>query len=474
MRHLALVTLLAATMLGGCFAGEPSFSTGQSTRPNAGAAAREATRRAIAGLQGKPLQGVVFTVFYPRDPSSSVAGALPDRAAEEAAARAVANVVGVIPNVGLRARGMTQAGTALRGGVSVLAIGGSGVECRAISTPIFRNRHRTGKRLASELTRLDGVQLAICLSEMSLNFETGDDIDPDAFLKGLFQNLPASTVVWGGNAMNDPSLSPSRGLAGRQFFRGAPVNGRVVAMGVSGAMTMVSSVSHEFRSAGPPVHVTGVQGEWVTTLNKKPALSVYLRAIGEQSPGVLSSDWGHGVAVCLRGRGKRQHVQMMEDWIDADQCDRQGRPQDLPAGAIRFSQPIPLRTVVQPIVGGDSATAILRSANQAIVSGTDQIRRQGKTPALVLLANCCTRGMRLRELTTSGADPIRQGILPTQRRGQPLPVFGFYTFGGIGPIGGTYKHTDHQFQQHTLITTVVGVKKQSSLFTTIMASIRFW
>ena len=472
MRHIAGVILLAGGMLGGCFASEPSFSTGQSSRPDAGAAAREATRRAIAGLEGKPLQGVVFTVYYPRDRSRSVADSLPDLAAEESAARAVASVVGMIPNVGLRARGMTRAGTALQGGVSVLAIGGAGVKCRAVSTPIFRNRRRTGKRLAEELSRLKGVKLAICLSEMSLNFETGDEIDPNAFLQGLLGTLPKATVVWGGNAMNDPSLSANRALQGRQFFRGAPVTRRVVAMGVSGAMTMVSSVAHEFKNAGRPVRVTGVHGPWVTTLNNRPALSVYLQAIGEESPGVLSSDWGHGVAVCLRGPGKRQYVQMMEDWIDADQCDRQGRPQKIPTGAIRFSQSIPLQTIVQPLVGGNDATRILRSAHQAIVSGTDQIRRQGKTPALVLLANCCTRGMRLRELTTDAADPIRQGILPIPRLGEPLPVFGFYTLGGLGPIGGTYKHADHQFQQHSLITTVVGVPKKSSLFSTFMGMVR--
>jgi hypothetical protein len=83
-------------------------------------------------------------------------------------------------------------------------------------------------------------------------------------------------------------------------------------------------------------------------------------------------------------------------------------------------------------------------------------RKAGDKPALALLSNCCARGMRLRTFTKGGQDEVRQAILPAL--GGNVPVFGFYAWGELGRIQGRYQGMTHQYQQHTFVSAVVGVK----------------
>ena len=62
----------------------------------------------------------------------------------------------------------------------------------------------------------------------------------------------------------------------------------------------------------------------------------------------------------------------------------------------------------------------------------------------------------LRTFTKGGQDEVQQAILPAL--GGNVPVFGFYAWGELGRIQGRYQGMTHQYQQHTFVSAVVGVK----------------
>ena len=64
--------------------------------------------------------------------------------------------------------------------------------------------------------------------------------------------------------------------------------------------------------------------------------------------------------------------------------------------------------------------------------------------------------MRLRTFTEQGNDEIKEAVLPAL--GESVPIFGFYAWGELGRIQGQYEGMDHQYQQHTFVSNLVGIK----------------
>ena len=80
----------------------------------------------------------------------------------------------------------------------------------------------------------------------------------------------------------------------------------------------------------------------------------------------------------------------------------------------------------------------------------------GIDPALCILSDCCARGMRLRMFGKGKEDEVTQSVLPALKL--PVPVFGFYAWGEIGPIKGEYQGLSHQYQQHTFVSALIGLE----------------
>lgn len=78
-------------------------------------------------------------------------------------------------------------------------------------------------------------------------------------------------------------------------------------------------------------------------------------------------------------------------------------------------------------------------------------------PALCLLSDCCARGMRLRTFRKGNDDEVKEAIAPALGAG--VPIFGFYAWGELGRIQGDYQGMKHQYQQHTFVSALVGLKK---------------
>ncbi|MCK5114411.1 MAG: hypothetical protein KAR11_06585, partial [Phycisphaerae bacterium] len=151
-----------------------------------------------------------------------------------------------IPNIGCRARGMTQAGT-LKQGVAVLAIGGHQANCRSSRIAIYKDRYASGRRTAREMQSVPGLKLVVVLAEMQLCFGSETESRADDFLRGMMGNLPRGTIMLGGNSMNVPGASGKAALAGREFHNGLALEGQIVSMGIGGPIRVYANQTSEFK-----------------------------------------------------------------------------------------------------------------------------------------------------------------------------------------------------------------------------------
>lgn len=461
MNKYMIVVLLVCIcgMIAGCGT-QPTFATSWSVNADPALAGREAARKAIAKLADAPLQGLVFTVYYQKKgfASSDPTKYLPDIKAEQAAARAVAEVVGEmgkgIPNIGCRGRGLANGGTLLKRGVVVLAIGGDQVRCAATAAAILDSREKTGRQVARGLRKLGGsLKLIFVMSEMRLSFEDKRNVKHEDMIRGIIANSPRGVVIMGGNGMNDPAATKAKSLAGVEFVNGKPMEGQVAAMGIAGPIQIYTNHTNEFKPRGKVVLVTKARGKWIITLNDKPAAAVYrkIRKMGKNEK--FTCDWQHPLGVIV-GPGKC-YLQMILNWVDKNGRDKDGKKSKLPPGSLRLPTPVAGGTKLKIMTGGNDAKAIIASARENIAESLARVKADKLQPVLALVSSCCTRDMRLRAFAAGKKDEVRDGILPAM--GKKFPVFGFYTYGSIGPLQGKFRKMNHAFQQHTFLSAIVAV-----------------
>ena len=450
--------------LAGCGSG-PTFATAWSPDPDPAQAGRQAAEKAIAKLGPVPLKGLMFTVYYQQKDftSGDPTKYLPDTQAELAAARAIAEVASKsspktsTPSLGCRARGLSRGGTLIKRGVLVLAIGGDQIRCTTTVAPILADRQAIAKRIARGLSRLGGqLKLIFLMSEMKLNFDNSQGAGPEGFIRTLLGNSPRGVVVLGGNSMNDPASTGQDRLAGAVFVNGEVKKNCVGAMGLAGPVRVYSAQADEFKPAGKSVLVTEARGKWVVSLNEKPAAAVYreIRRMGQAER--FTCDWQHPVGVVC-GPGER-HLEMILNWVGKNGLDKDAKPSKLPPGSLRFGAEIAAGNRLKILTGGDNALAILKSAKQATADALAKAREDKAKPALLLAVSCCTRDMRLRAFGKGRSDEVRDGILPTLDKAK-TPIFGFYSYGGLGPLGGKFQKLSHAFQNHTFLAAILAAEE---------------
>ena len=358
-----------------------------------------------------------------------------------------------IPNIGLRARGMTQAGT-LKQGIAVLAIGGHQVNCRSSNIPILRDRYASGRRAGRAMQEAPSLKIVFVLSEMQLCFGNDTKSGPEDFIRGMMENLPRKTILLGGNSMNVPGESGKKALTGMQFNNGVPLPGQIVTMGIGEPVRVYTNHTSEFKPVDQMVTVTGAVGNWVTRIDGIPAAEIYRKLTGMTEKESFSRDCRHGVGVVLRS-GK-MYVRMIRNWVNADGKDSFGNVSQLPPGSLRFDSPIVVGTQLKILYDEGTVSGILDSAKLCVRQSLNYVRKTGYQPALVLVSDCCTRDMR--RCFFGGKEIDEAKAVVSVMEPDKFPLFGFYAFGQIGPIGGIYRRMNHQFQQHTFISALIATE----------------
>jgi len=358
-----------------------------------------------------------------------------------------------VPNIGCRARPLCNGGTLLKNAIAVMAVGGAKASATTVATPIQDDRLATGKAIADAMKDVTDLKLVLALAEMRLSFETKEGVSVEDFIKGVLDNTPKGTTLFGGNSMPD-DMASAGGLSGRQFFNGKALKGHVVAVGIGGPVTSFGNHANEFKPSAKTAKVTKSKGKWVIQLDGKPAEGVYRNLSGMTPEDKLTSDWLHPIGVNL-GDGKN-YTRMILNWVK-DGKDKDGKAVDVPDGSLMFVAPVVDGTELYCLACQMKPEPIVTSAKSTVAESAKAARDAGVTAGVCLLSDCCARGMRLRTFGGFGTnDEVKEAVIPAL--GKDVPIFGFYAWGELGRIQGDYAGMDHQYQQHTFVSNLVGIK----------------
>jgi len=181
------------------------FSVAWSVDPAPAVAGKEAVEKADKAL-GTPAKGVVFYTYYQDaafvpDEASQATACKADVSAERAVAKAVADFCGAIPNIGCRARSLSNGGTILKNSVAVLAIGGEKADIAVVKAAISDDRLSTGKQIAQAVKGVKDIKLIVALAEMRLSFEAKEGVSVEDFIRGILDNSVEGVSLLGGNTM---------------------------------------------------------------------------------------------------------------------------------------------------------------------------------------------------------------------------------------------------------------------------------
>lgn len=450
MTRFLLILTIGTLLLWGC--GAPQFAAATSTGRRPAVDARRAVELAIDQLGEAKPRALLYAAWFPAEPASqpasapATAPAMPaiDTHAEAQAILAISEIARRfdIPAVGLRGQSLTGRDVITVGGVSALAIGAP-AEVRAAAVPIEPDRRQTAHKLSAALADVPNLKLLMVLGEMSLCFQPADDFDANVFTAALEHTLPRHTMIAGGNSMNDPTATGLAGLAGAVYLDDNVLPGHVVGLAIGGEFRLFTASAHAYDPVGPTVTVTKTRGPWVLELDSKPAAEVYrdIAAMAPDEP--FSVDWNHPVGLVISAESTVPVA--IVNWTGPKGFDRTGRDLPIPAGALRFGQPIPEKTALRILRGGLSDSTICASASQVVSDTLAQARDAGAEPLAMLVTSCCTRGMRLADLADE-AEAISCAVKAHPVK-PPVPLFGFYAFGQLGPLGGTWQKLHHRFQQ---------------------------
>lgn len=434
------------------------FATAWSTHADPAEAGRQAAGAAIDAL-GCPARGIVFFTYYETadfDNQGDQSRVSPDPVAEQEVAEAVAKCAAGVPNIGGRARALTSGGTLLKNAVSVLAIGGRQASCKtAVADLPTDNRRGPGEKIAAAIKDVKDLKMVISLSNTDLSFGAGEGVSVEDYIRAILAGTNKGVTLFGGNTMPSGDALSANRLKRSQYCDGKGYERHVVAMGIGGPIEVFSNHANEFRPSAETVAVTETRGNWIVKLDGEPAEAVYRRLRGMKDDEKLTSDWQHPIGVVIGG--EKVYLRMILGWVPEQGKDDKGNDVNVPVGSLRFVSPVVKGTKIKCLSGGDDAKAIVASARAAMSDSAAEARAAGVGPALALVSNCCARGMRLRTFRKGGDDEVVEAIIPAV--GENVPIFGFYAWGELGQIKGAYQGLKHQYQQHTFVSALVGIRQ---------------
>jgi hypothetical protein len=418
-------------------AGDPAsaaFAVGWCTDEDPAKAGETAAANALKAL-GCPAKGLIFYEYFPKTLKGKDGKdkEVPDTEKEKKVLPGVKAAAIGVPVIGCRARGLVNGGTKLVNTVAALAIGGRKITCKAVKVELADDRLAIGRAIANGLKDVPDLKLVFALSEMRLSFETKEGVSVEDLIRGVLE-AGKGVVLFGGNCMpNEAGVD----LAGVQFIHDQMLAGHVVAMGIGGPIAVYANHTNEFTPSTETVTVTKAKDKWVYELDGKPAPEVYRQIRGMKPDEALTSDWQHPIGVIVSPEKVYLRMVLEED------KEKKG---------LRFVAAVPEGTKVKVLKGGADAQAILASAGEGVRESL--AKAGGAKPLVVLLSDCCARGMRLGQFGKPTDCEVKDAILPALGAKSVL-VFGFYAWGELGPIAGPFGGLTCMYQQHTFVSVVL-------------------
>ena len=273
---------------------------------------------------------------------------------------------------------------------------------------IGKSEEKAGRQLANSVYKKGARKTAKTLVMLPDGL-AGDGLK---IIKGAQQVLGEDFEIVGGSLGDEDKFKQTF-----QYFNGKAYNDVVVGVLIcSNKITTASGVRSGWESVGPRFRCTSSKVNVVYKFGDKTALEVYTEFLGQER------------AKKLPAIGLEYPIGMVDEKAKIEGYDyfqiRCPLAVNKDDGSITFAASIP---------EGKEVTLTYSSRNSIIRGSTLAAKQVQKTlgkskPKLVLMFSCVARKMVLGRRTNEEINSVRKVI------GRNVPVFGFYTYGEIGPI----------------------------------------
>jgi small ligand-binding sensory domain FIST len=315
--------------------------------------------------------------------------------------RTVAERCGTRDVVGCSAAGVLAGQREIEQGpaVAVLALAGD-FRARRFFVPVGRDGTDDAARaIAAVAGEEPGPE------RLLLFFADTYNVQPEPLFRRLAELLPGVPVV-GGGASEDGSVGEVAVFAGDTSSSHA-----VAGVMLAGAFRSTVGVAQSVRRVGPIGRVTSTEGQWVLTLDGRPAFEAFTSVV----PAPLLADPRRALAVVLAGLPVAEGGFLARHLVGLDPDRR----------AVAIAAPI---AVGQELFFGVRDPAGARDELQRVLG--EQANAWVEPPAVTLYVNCVGRGERFYGVPGLDTAYIQQQL-------GSVPVAGFFSGAEFAPGAGT-------------------------------------
>ncbi len=240
-------------------------------------------------------------------------------------------------------------------------------------------------------------------------------------LRQLQKLLPAGVPIVGGRSADHFQFDQTY-----QFFQGDVVQNGLPILVFSGELNVSHGVASGWQPLSRRAVITKCSSPVVYEIDHQPATKFYQDYLGD-----LPISGEYPLAI-FEEEGDCFYLRASNEW-------------DLESGSILFTGEVPEQAKVQ--ITYATSDHIVGAAKDSIKQALE--RYPGEKPAAVFLFSCAARRWLLGHRTREEYE-LGQQLIDTT-----VPVFGFYTFGEIGPLEmGAHV----RYHQETLVTVLIGTE----------------
>jgi hypothetical protein len=274
--------------------------------------------------------------------------------------------------------------------------------------------HTIGEQLIAELNT-PGLRHVLVFSE-------GLNINGSELTKGINSRLPEGVSVTGGLA-GDETLFSKTVIVNNSTGR----SNQVVAVGLYGGALQFGYASQGgWDSFGVDRQVTRSEGNTLYELDGQPALTLYKKYLGPHAAGLPASALLFPLSYTPAGC---DHT-LVRTVLAVNEKD----------GSMVFAGDISEGAFVR----------LMKSNVDNLIDGAYHAAKQANLPetqnnhSLALLISCVGRRMVMKQRVEEELEGVREIV------GNPVTMFGFYSYGEICPISPEFKHCELHNQTMTI------------------------
>ncbi|MFH1894521.1 MAG: FIST N-terminal domain-containing protein [Patescibacteria group bacterium] len=387
--------------------------TGRSNNPDAVSAGADACKMALDKIGGKADLILVFSsVAY--DQGKMIEG--------------VRSVSKEIPLVGCSDAGEITSEGSFSKNIIVMAISSDMVSFTiGVGEGADKDSQKAGAMAADEVKKKTKGENSLFIMLLDGLAENGA-----AAVRGAQDALGKKFPIMGGSAGDDFLFKKTY-----EYYNDKILTNAIIGIGLSGKFSFGVGVRHGWEPIGLPMKVTKSEGGKLIEVDNRPALCVYEDYFGRKAEELTKEPIARMAYTYPLGMSVAGSPELLiRDVVLAND-----------KGEINCAAEIPQGSEIRLMIG-DSDKAI-EAAKDAAQGALSQLK--GAKPKVVFVFDCIARHKLLGPRKTEEIKAIQKVF------GEEVPLFGFYTYGELAPLGGKIGDECHSvFHNETMALVVLG------------------